>query len=433
MDLVRKSVAASCKRSETAMKNHKTETKKTLLTAALGAAAACGASAYEVPLTLLSTNAPPIEVHGLASQGYLLSSDYNYLANDTKNGSFQFSEMGLNVSMNPLPHTRIAVQGFDFDVGNVGQYDPFLDYALIEYTVNDELGIRAGRIRRPAGIYNDIQDLDVTRTFVLLPQGIYDARWRDWSAGLDGGELFGEFSLHKLGGISYGAYAGMVNMQENGGVARYGADANGINVDTMDDTPTFGAQVWYNTPISGLRVGANVTYMDDFGFTANSSVLIPVAADVYTPGYVNTHTVGNVLFQQFSIEYLWRNWTFQAEYYTYKLTGWSHIQVNIPAANKTLPQLQTIVDNPDTWYAGVSRRLNKHIELGTYYSMWEDQGLFQNDLALCLRLDIKDWWVFKVEGHYIEGTGLLRDQADNPHLDNNSGWFMLAVKTTFSF
>ena len=414
--------------------NSKTNTHKVLLTAAIGAATACGVSAYEVPLSFFGTNMPPLTFHGFASQGFLYSSDDNYLANDTKNGSFQFSEVGLNVSMNPFPHTRIAAQGFDFDVGNVGQYDPFLDYALVEYTFNDEIGIRAGRIRRPSGIYNDIQDIDLARTFVLLPQGMYDSRWRDWSAGLDGTEMFGDVSLHKAGSLSYAAYAGMVNMQENGGVARYAADANGISVYTMDDTPTFGAQVWYNTPVNGLRVGANVTYMGDFGFTAGYPTEVPVAPDVSVPGNVNIHDVGNVLFQQYSLEYLWRNWTFQAEYYTYKFTGWSHINVNVPAINAIIPQPSAAGgDNPDTWYAAVSHRFNKHVELGTYYTMWKDGSLKQNDAALCLRLDLKDWWIFKIEGHYIKGTGLLRDGADNPHVDNNSGWFMLAVKTTLSF
>lgn len=395
--------------------------------------AACGASAYEVPLSFFGTNMPPLEFHGFASQGFLYSSDYNYLANDTKNGSFQFSEVGLNVAMNPFPHTRIAAQGFDFDVGNVGQYDPFLDYALIEYTVNDEVGIRAGRIRRPSGIYNSIQDIDLARTYVLLPQGMYDARWRDWSAGLDGGELFGEFSFRKAGSLSYEAYAGKVTMQENGGVARYAENANNLSVGTLDDTPTFGGQLWYNTPVSGLRVGAAVAYMSNFGFTGSTTAMIPVAPGVFVPADVTAHSVGNVFFQQYSVEYLWRNWTFQAEYYTYDFSGWGHNQIYIPAASKTLSTLQVASDNPETWYAAVSHRFNKHVELGTYYSMWQDASLKQNDLALCLRLDLKDWWIFKIEGHYIEGTGLLRDQANNPHVDNNSGWFMLALKTTVSF
>lgn len=387
-----------------------------------------GASAYEVPLSFFGTNMPPLEFHGFASQGLLLSSDYNYLANDTKNGSFQFSEVGLNVSMNPFPRTRIAAQGFDFDVGNVGQYDPFLDYALVEYTVNDEVGIRAGRIRRPSGIYNAIQDIDLARTYVLLPQGMYDARWRDWSAGLDGGELFGNIPLNKLGSVSYETYAGMVNMQENGGVARYIEDANGVSVGTMDDTPTFGGQFWYNTPIDGLRVGANITYMSNFGFSSSSMTSV-----MGFPASVNAHSVGNVLLQQYSAEYVWKNWTFQAEYYTYDFSGYAHAVVTVPAISMSFPNLSKSGDSPDTWYVAASHRFNKWLEVGTYYTMFKDSSAKQNDAALSFRFDLKDWWVFKVEGHYIEGTGLLRDSADNPSVDNNSGWFMLAVKTTFSF
>lgn len=396
---------------KTMKKTKQKDTKKVLLTAAIGAAAACGAHAYDLNL---GTNIPPITVHGLASQGYLLSSDYNYLANDTKNGSFQYSEFGLNLSMNPFPHTRVAVQGYDFDVGNVGQYDPFLDYALIEYTVNDEFGIRAGRIRKPGGIYNAIQDVDLARTFVLLPQGIYDSRWRDWSAGLDGGEIFGEIPLRKLGSLSYEVYAGQVEMEENGGIARY-VDGTGTSVvDTLDDSPLYGGQVWWNTPVDGLRVGASFSYMSNFGFTVS-----PAGAPS-----INIHSIGDSVTQQYSIEYLWRKWTFQAEFYTYDFTGHEYLMGNTFGSTG---------DNPDSWYGAVSYRINKHAQVGTYYSSFLDGGQFQNDIALSLRLDLTDWWIFKVEGHAINGTGLLRDQQDNPHTSDNSYWYMLAVKTTFSF
>ncbi len=56
----------------------------------------------------------------------------------------------------------------------------------------------------------------------------------------------------------------------------------------------------------------------------------------------------------------------------------------------------------------------------------------QKDLALSFRFDPKPWWVLKVEGHYIRGTALLDDNADNP-VRNDDGWFMLLVKTTVSF
>jgi hypothetical protein len=137
-------------------------------------------------------DAPDIEFHGFASQGFLDSTGYNYLG-ASKTGSLEFTEMGLNASFNPFPRTRIMAQGFANDMGQAGRYDAVLDYALAEYTFNDYIGIRGGRIRRPQGIYNDIQDVDLARTFVLLPQGVYDARYRDFYVSVDGGNCLERF------------------------------------------------------------------------------------------------------------------------------------------------------------------------------------------------------------------------------------------------
>ncbi len=63
---------------------------------------------------------PAITFHGFASQGFIDTSSYNYLAADTKGGSFEFSEFGLNASASPFERTRIAAQAFMFDVGDVG-------------------------------------------------------------------------------------------------------------------------------------------------------------------------------------------------------------------------------------------------------------------------------------------------------------------------
>jgi len=53
---------------------------------------------------------------------------------------------------------------------------------------------------------------------------------------------------------------------------------------------------------------------------------------------------------------------------------------------------------------------------------------------LSLRFDLTDWWIFKVEGHYIHGTGLINDNAANSGMTyDDRGWFMLALKSTVSF
>jgi len=401
-------------------------TNKIILALTASILAAGAAQAYELKL---GTNMPPVDFHGFASQGFLASSGYNYLADNTKKGSFKFSEAAVNASMNPFARTHIAAQGFLFDVGNVGEYYPALDYASIDYTFCDQFGIRAGRIRRPEGIYNAIQDIDLARTSVLLPQGMYDARWRDFSGSIDGGSLFGSVDLHKVGNVSYEAYGGMVSLANNGGIARLLQDLlrnppteyQGVN-----GFPEFGLQLWWNTPINGLRAGYAFVDALDFSYDYNVNMF----------GGLQTRSSINAIEHHFSLEYLYKAWTFQTEYKF--STYYSHDTVNGVRG----PLSWTYNDN---WYVSAAYRFNKWVEAGAYYS--EDypnandrsgsaktphSDGYQKDAALSLRIDPTSWWVFKVEGHYIQGTAQLADNAHNPSRGNN-GWFMLAVKSTFSF
>lgn len=386
--------------------------------------AACGAQAYDLNL---GTNIPPITFHGFASQGFLYSSGYNYLDTDTKDGSFRYSEAGVNASMNPFPRTHIAAQGFVFDVGDAGQYMPFLDYASVDYTFNDYIGLRGGRIRKPGGIYNHIQDVDVARTYVLLPQGVYDARFRDLSANLDGGEVFGNIPLMKAGGLSYEVYSGLLNVYDTSGL--YGVINNSLHgghVTSFDKFWDSGLQLWWNTPLDGLRFGASFTYVDDF----NYNFTVPTGYPPPYPTHVNLRAEGAIPIQQYSAEYVWKNWTFQAEFY----------QLQVSQDTFLGHTSSHSFSSEYAWYGDVSYRFNKWLELGTYYTEYHGSGTtleyssdgFQKDWAVAVRVDPTSWWTFKVEGHYIHGTGLLDADGVNP-VRNDNGWFMLAVKTTFSF
>ena len=391
----------------------KMSSDKLVLAIAVAIFATGGAFAAEVPLTFFGTNMPSVDFHGFASQGFMASTSYNYLDNDTAHGgSFRLSEAGLNASMNPFPRTRITAQAFTYDVGDDGDYDVVLDYASIEYTFNDYIGIRAGRIRRPQGIYNDIQDVDVARTFALLPQGVYDARFRDFYLTLDGGELFGDIPLNKAGDLSYEVYGGRVNPSLDGGAAnRTRSDLPPfVQLDSIDPFEMAGMQLWWNTPVNGLRFGAAGGYIFDSAFHTTAF------------GIFHSTTKASIPLFQGSAEYLWKSWTFQAEYGT---------DIQYPNPGISL--------RGDAWYASAAYRFNKWFETGAYYgeyyndvSQREDSLQFQKDAALALRFDPKDWWTLKIEGHYLHGTGLLDDDASNP-VQNNNPWFMLVVKTTFSF
>ena len=381
--------------------------------------AASGARAYDLKL---GTNLPPVSFHGFLSQGFLQSDQYNYLGDSTR-GSFLFTEAGLNASVNPFPRTRITAQAFTFDMGqDVGKYDVVLDYALAEYTFNDYLGVRGGRIRRPEGIYNDVVDLDLTRTFVLLPQGIDDARWRDFYVAMDGGSLFGTIPLGKGGDLAYELYGGMVQPRSDGGLAKFYRNLYdnvlpflGLHFKSFESNPQIGGQLWWHTPLDGMRLGVFGGYNFDY--------VVNLTMDT-AGGPVPTTSKYNIPVVQGSVEYRRKNWTFQSEYFCYWLTPSPHVDRTMPV---------------DSWYLSAAYRFNRWVEAGAYYTEYygdtsyrTDPTQYQKDAALALRFDPTSWWIFKVEGHCIHGTGLLDENSTNHHQDDRL-WFMLALKTTFSF
>lgn len=408
---------------------------KTIGLVALGLAATYSAQAWDLKL-----GQKDVTFHGFLSQGFLASGEYDYLGKTT-DGSFDFTEVGINAAYSPFNRTRIAVQGFAFDAGQVGNLEPFLDYASLEYTFNDKVGLRGGRVRRPGGLYNHIQDVDLARTSVLLPQGIYDARWRDFSTSIDGGIAFGNLQLGKAGSLSYELFCGVINLSEDGGVAKWILDGQtGVSLDQFGQPLEVGGQLWWNTPVNGLRAGVMVAKMMDFGFDLSSPATIPTP-DGPMPGIARINSSGDVFFQQYSLEYVWKSWTFQAEYFTYEadLQQVQNVYLGPTVVmSSTGPQVVT----PDAWYVSAAYRFNKWLEAGAYYTEYYadrdnrsgNSNSAQKDLALSLRFDARDWWIIKVEGHLIHGTALLQDQVNNPPANRDEdAWFLLALKTTFSF
>lgn len=397
----------------------------TRTSAAFGLLLLAGASAHAWDLKLSENHT--LQFHGFLSQGYLNSSDYNYLGDTQDGGSFQFNEAGINLNYSPFQRTRIMAQGFTYDIGKVGNYQAILDYASIEYTVNDNFGVRAGRVRRPGGIYNHIQDVDLARTSILLPQGIYDARWRDFRTSVDGLLFFGSFDLGKAGSLSYELFGGLARLSDRGGIATSTKNSGTAALRDIDDCTMFGSQTWWNTPVNGLRFGVSYGYILDF--TTHSTVIA-----------TGQERVGEskIPFGTLSGEYVWDKWTFQAEYYSNRSIGKTYNET-------TGALLAETTSHPAAWYFGVSRRINDWFEVGTYYSEyfgdWRNKNgnndaptAYQKDFALSLRFDPTDWWIFKLEGHVIHGTAQLQDAIGNvANPASNQPWYLLAAKTTFSF
>jgi len=157
-------------------------------------------------------NLAGVDIHGYLSQGYMKSSNNNYLAT-TEDGTFEFNEMGLNFSIE-FDKLRIGAQLLSRDLGEFGNNDIVLDWAMGDYQFNELFGVRAGKIKIPMGFYNQGRDVDMLRIPVLLPGSIYDEGTRDMLNTYEGIGVYGLF-YSPMGELDYEAYYGTVNVDED--------------------------------------------------------------------------------------------------------------------------------------------------------------------------------------------------------------------------
>lgn len=138
------------------------------------------------------------QVHGFASQGYIKTSDNSFFG-DSKKGSYDFREFGINASTKLSDKTHIAGQIISRHAEMGGDHTPRIDYALIDFRLasneNNHWGVRTGRIKNNFGFYNATRDVAHTRPSILLPQSVYQDRVRNIYLSSDKIEFYSDHFL----------------------------------------------------------------------------------------------------------------------------------------------------------------------------------------------------------------------------------------------
>jgi hypothetical protein len=103
-----------------------------------------------------------------------------------------FTEFGLNVSTTVTDKLRIGAEFYDRNLGQLGQYHPSLDWALVDYRVRSWFGVRVGKVKTTLDLYTDTQDLD----FLSIPgphsQSVYPTDLRDATIAHLCGNVYGQ-------------------------------------------------------------------------------------------------------------------------------------------------------------------------------------------------------------------------------------------------
>ena len=422
--------------------------------------------------------AQDVDIHGFFSQGYLKSTGNNFLNNSTE-GDFEFVEMGLNFGTQVTDELRFGLQLYARSLGDIGKMEPVIDWAFLDYSITDWFNIRAGRIKQPYGLFGEYQDLDLTRATVIMPQSVYFAGIRDLLVNFNGVQAYGNLDLEdwSLGNFDYqlsvgallgapldGPESSMVAFFENDGYNSF-TKTRAIEVLNLDNPIYAGLAVQWNTPFEELTDydwGSLVLKMTLSFYEAEVDLQMnqEFVDELKLIGVVDYNYSGAVQFQVpyvffwvGSLEYTYENFVFTAEYTRY----FSKFKSN---ANEVGTVPNSFL-NQESFYVQASYRFSDWMQMAAYYSVQFDpdcrDGLngtgcdyapdlqnnpeqlqprhdaWQKDLALALRFDVNDYWLVKLEGHFIDGTARVYEtlNPDKDYLERY--WTMFGVKTTLTF
>jgi hypothetical protein len=366
-----------------------------------------------------------VQVHGFASQGFAFSDENNFLTMKTSAGSFAMTDAGLNMSTNVTDRFRVGGQVYIRNVGELGNWQPKLDWAYADYRFVDWLGVRAGRVKTPLGLYNDVQDIDSMLTFALLPQSIYPMDLRGNFISHNGVDIYGLVPLPGKSKLRYTVYAGVRTNDPEGGYY-FSATSAGNLIANMGGNAA-GADLRWETPVRGFIVGvsqmAQTAHVRGTAFQMHGA---PFRAVTNTPEEIT----------QPYVEYIKGRWHLTGEFRRdQEVLGLT--SMGVPAG---------VLDGSNKgWYAAAAFRVNKHLELGTYHSRFYvdrpsipvDAADHIYDQAVTARFDFAKYFYAKLEGHFMDGYGDVYSARGFYSAVNPSGLKpktnLLVVRTGISF
>lgn len=341
-----------------------------------------------------------IQIHGYATQGFLATTQNNILTTNSSDGSAGWTEAVVNVTAQPNPKLRIGVQGRYFVLGNFGN-EITLDWAAADYKVNDKFGVRFGKVKTPTGLFNEIQDIDPSYLWSLLPQGNYPISSRNSILSHFGGVVYGTLNLGSgLGKAEYRGWAGERTISGNDGYYISFKEA-GIQLPNGVSDTVYGGAIHWKTPVHGLMLGASNNHSN------RSNTMLTVDNGAYSgTQYISPFNT----FQLFS-QYEMGRFTLSGEYQRLFVNGLMYVHniMNNPIGADERP-----------WYAMASYKATSKLSTGIYCHQSFDHhaalgpARFTKDWALSARYDFSPFVYAKAEEHFLDGTGSLYDATLNP-------------------
>ncbi len=386
------------------------------------------ASLQEFQADTENTLANRVQIHGTASQGYLHSDSGHLIAKNPgspyDSSTFNFNEFAFNISADVTDKLRVGLQIMSRDFGPLMDNMIYLDWAIMDYAWKDELGLRAGRLKVPYGLYNESRDIDVARNSIFLPEGVYSELDRLNFNFVDGFGLYGSVDMSVAGILNYQTVYGDANLDVEGDTKAAGLTS--FDVETED---LFTIQILWETPLEGLKVGG--TYLQTEAHLTGNLDMSPFGLSASNPWY-REYDYYHVYLA--SLEYTWNDIIIAAEYQETR----SDMHDNL---------LGDLSMHPGGWYISGGYRFTDWFAAEIYYTEYygdmdnkngvgyaEDYEAWQKDWSFNTRFDINDHWIVKAGMALKNGlAGTEGIDPSDPDADAGKNWVLYQLKTTVFF
>ncbi len=365
-----------------------------------------------------------IQMHGFLTQGIFHSSDNNVYGQSDDGISPGLTEIGGNVSYQPLNNLRFAVQGLYRRAGDVDRSRARLDFALMDLTLIEydtgKIGLRGGRIKTPYGLYNETRDVAFTHPTILLPQGIYFDRSRSLMLSSDGGSFYAE-QRTDFGDFAFKFNVGIPSneLDEIKTVVLASHNARG----DFETKPSIAAQLNYEFN-EGEFVFA-VSYMDmEFDYFPALGEDLRKSTTRIQPLLLSAQYNGEKFTLTGEYEYRWNNYgNFAPQGGRFVSESWY-----VEASYRIIPQLQATARYDDISMDIDDRGGDGAVKLG-----FPRHVAYAKDWVFGLRWDITSSWMLRGEYHKVHGTAWL-PQSDNPDpFKTVQDWDLYGLQLSFRF
>jgi len=200
----------------------------------------------------MHAQAPKVSVHGYLTQGWGRSSGTAFygLSGDA---STDFRYAALQLRYVPTEHDQFVVQVNHRRLGRSPitdfESDVALDWAFYQRSFREGTTVKVGRMPIPRGIYNELRSVGVALPLYRPPVVFYDegAYYSETIDGVIVSHTFGESSPWSLESHVYGG--GWRSLAYDTWSPQY-------SIQRVRAEGALGTQLWLNTPLDGVRIGA---------------------------------------------------------------------------------------------------------------------------------------------------------------------------------